>query len=502
MNLIDSDKFSTKNIEHLQKFLHYLKNYFLYITKFNKKILIVSTKGILPIQFYCKKFRYDYILANSETLVNRLFTNYLEIKKSKKNIGYLTRHPSLVFLPHNIYNPTFYKFKKYGVVILCAVKIENTGNNLSFVEPTLFFIEIKTYKLENASEGAFRLKIEMFANFLFLMLFFYLVKLRLARCSSRQKLEYMRGTKKKKFKSTPTSLLSATILIQRASNYYTKKNRPNTIQKISKSYNDSSKTTNKMLKYKQHKFNNFKYTPKTDLPPEDYIIRNTTRIGPARTTKKKYNFRRYFKYVQPRQYLKTGLYDRKLMRFKKLIQLRFNLIDWAVDMLKIKSKIRFYKRFLITKAPYFALSSRLTGLYKIEIQLNFLLLRSFFAPNLEIANLLILNKYVIVNNKTNSKPTTKINLMAIVSLPKLLQLTLFLFKPYRFSRFFLHRRVLRYLRYKYYFRRHLLKKYYYFNFFNKRLQKLTKFRPVKQQKNKIGKFGKTIKRVKNFFRYN
>ena len=81
--LINTDKSGIKNTERLQRFLRYLKTYFFYLTQFNKKILIISTRGILPIQFYCKKFRYDYILANSETLVNRLFTNYLEIKKSK-----------------------------------------------------------------------------------------------------------------------------------------------------------------------------------------------------------------------------------------------------------------------------------------------------------------------------------------------------------------------------------------------------------------------------------
>jgi len=177
------------------------------------------------------------------------------------------------------------------------------------------------------------------------------------------------------------------------------------------------------------------------------------------------------------------------MRFKKLIQLRRNLNDWIIDILKLKSKTYFFKRFVLTKAPYFALSSDVAGLYKMEIQVNFLLIRSLFAPNLKTANLLILNKYVIVDDETNSKPTTKIKLMSIISLPKLIRLTLFLFKPYRFSRFFLYRRVLRYLRYKYYFRRHILKKYYYFKFFNKRLQKLTTFRPVKPRKKKQkGKF--------------
>jgi hypothetical protein len=126
------------------------------------------------------------------------------------------------------------------------------------------------------------------------------------------------------------------------------------------------------------------------------------------------------------------------------------------------------------------------GLYKMEIQFNFLLLRSFMAPNINTANSLIINKYVLLNDTTNSKPLTKLKLMSIVRLPSLIKFTLFLFKPYRYAYFHINRRLLRYLRYKYYFRRYLFTKYHYFKYFNRRTGFAAKFIKVKQcKRNKI-----------------
>jgi hypothetical protein len=460
-----------KDIEKLNKFLTYLGRYFYYITKYKQKVLIISNRGIKPIKFYCTKFHYDYILADSETLVNRIFTNYQELKKSKKNSGYLTaKQPSLLFLAHNIYNSSLYTFNKYGVMILCAVKIENTGNGLTFVEPALFFFSVKIYKLENERINLVRRRIEMFANFIFLMLFFYLVKVRIGYFSTQWK----RKTKSDKKKNKPNQQLVFCSLIQtNRARVHGKQIPTNTTYK-----RNTGVLNTKYVKNTQKKINTFFQKPKT--APIDYILRNSVRIGPARTTKKKYNFRRYFRYVQPRRYLKEALYDRKTCRFKKLIQLKFNLNDWIFNILRLKIKTHFYKNFLLVKAPYFALSNKTAGLYKLELQLNFLLLRAFFAPTLHVANLLILNKYVLVNDKENSKPLTKVNIMSIISLPRIIQFTLFLFKPFHTARFFIHRKVLRYLRYKYYFRRAVFKKYYYFNYFNKRLQRLLRFGVVKK----------------------
>jgi hypothetical protein len=289
-------RLTSSHQRYFKEFFSYLKNYFFWLTKRKKKLLVISHSGIQPVHFYCKIIKYDYILAKNETQITKLFNNFSELKKSNKNIGSITRSPSMILLPHNIYNKGFYIAQKCGVTILCAIKIENTCGPV-FMSPDLFFICIKTYKLENKQYNVHRQRLDILANFLFLMLFLLLVKINVGHLSKKLHNRFKKITNKKFKKKTilGTALALLPTSVKRS-----------TAPIISKMPMTEAETKS-ILKFKSlPRFNkkktnflnnrlalNSRRRPAHQISTSnDFMILNATRKGPLRTTKKKYNFRR------------------------------------------------------------------------------------------------------------------------------------------------------------------------------------------------------------------
>jgi hypothetical protein len=476
----------------LRLFILYIRQYFFWSIKVRARVLIIANSGVKLIEKYAKQIDYDYILADrSETEINKLVMNYLILKKPKKISASvkLEKHPTTLFLPHNIYNLKFYDVKKRGGFVICALKVERFFGK-PIVLPNLFFVHIKLSRLDNSLSSPINMRIDMFANFLFLMLIFFLVKLHLKialECSRQHYgLIYVgkiknRSMIKRSMRSTNRyntykSVLKHAVVSKQNKHVRLMKSLSNVLYMPRTAILGSSNKRTDKGKFVRPNHLNLNYTnqqrynrhKKFNPVTKEFVLMNSLSSGKLRTTRKRYNFLKFFKFNRPKMFIKGPILEGIMLKFKKVIKLRQNLIEWVRHVLQLKLKKQFYKNFLLVKSPYFAIKNSNAGLYKIELQLNFLLLRSFLSPTLKVANLLILHKYITVNDSTNYKPLSKISLLSIVHLSKLAQLGVFLFKPYRQAVFYLADRAIKYLRYKYYFRKEIIKRYHYFNYFNKR----------------------------------
>jgi hypothetical protein len=157
-----------------------------------------------------------------------------------------------------------------------------------------------------------------------------------------------------------------------------------------------------------------------------------------------------------------------------------------------QKKIHFFRVFVLATKYYLGQTGALTFLYHIEARLNALLMRILIVPNLKTANIVIRNRYIIVDGIVIYKPITPINLLGFVQLIGIARYLIFLFKAYRESYLGEQTAVKRFILYNFYRKRHIVRKYYFFRYYPRQFHLIKRMRFI-QPKQPMQLFFKPIR---------